>query len=45
MNPKILPTVLIVIDLATGLVYATRGDSRCLVYLTAAAILAASVTY
>lgn len=45
MNPKILPTVLIVIDLAAGLVYATRGDARRLVYWTAAAILTASVTY
>lgn len=45
MNPKILPTVLIVIGLAAGLVYATRGDARRIVYWTAAAILTASVTY
>lgn len=45
MSQKILPTVLICIDLAAGAIYACHGDIRRLIYWTAAAILTASVTY
>lgn len=45
MNPKIFPSVLIVLDLAAALVYACHGDFRLLTYWTAAAVLTATVTY
>ena len=45
MNPKIFPSVLIVLDLAAALVYAYHGDFRRLTYWTSAAVLTATVTY
>jgi hypothetical protein len=42
---QILPTLLIVIDLATAGVYLTGGDWRKVVYWTAAAALTFVVTY
>ena len=45
MNPKILPTVLMVIDFVSGAVYAAHGDWRRTVYWIAAGVLTASVTY
>ncbi len=45
MLAKILPTVLIVIDVAAGIVYACNGDIKRCVYWFAAATLTATVTY
>lgn len=45
MNEKIFPTMLIVLDVAAAIVYATKGDVRKIVYWLAAAVLTAVVTY
>ena len=45
MSEKILPTVLIAIDVAAGIVYACHGDFKRCVYWLAAATLTATVTY
>ena len=45
MNPKIFPTLLIVLDVAAAVVYAAAGDWRRAIYWFAAAVLTASVTY
>jgi len=45
MNPRIFPTVLIVLDVAAAIVYAAHGDWRKAVYWLAAAILTVTVTY
>lgn len=45
INPKILPTVLIVIDIAAAVVYLCNGDTRKAIYWLAAGVLTASVTY
>ena len=45
MLAKILPTVLIVIDVASGIIYACHGDIKRCVYWLAAATLTATVTY
>ena len=45
MNPKLFPTVLIVLDLAACIVYAVGGDWRKAVYWLAAAVLTITVTY
>lgn len=45
MNPKVFPSVLIALDVAAALVYATHGDWRRLVYWLAAATLTATVTF
>lgn len=42
---QILPTVLITIDIAAGLVYLLRGNLRLFVYWVAAATLTACVTF
>ena len=42
---QILPTLLIVIDVAAGCVYCLDGDYRKFVYWIAAAVLTASVTF
>ncbi len=42
---KILPTVLILIDLGAGIVYLCGGDIRRFIYWTAAATLTATVTF
>jgi len=42
---KILPTVLIVIDICASVPYAFAGDWRRTIYWLAAAILTACVTY
>ena len=47
MDPRIFPTVLIVLDLAASAVYLLSGDGdirRC-IYWLAAAVLTATVTY
>lgn len=45
MLSKILPTVLIVIDVAAAIVYACDGDIKRCVYWLSAATLTATVTY
>lgn len=45
MSPKILPTVLIIIDVAAAGVYLTAGDWRKVVYWCAAGALTYVVTY
>ena len=45
MNPKIFPSVLIVLDVAAAVVYAAAGDWRRTSYWFAAAVLTATVTY
>ena len=42
---KVLPTVLIVIDIAASVPYAFAGDWRRFIYWLAAATLTACVTY
>lgn len=45
IDPRILPTVLIVIDCLAAIVYAAHGDWRKFIYWTAAAALTAVVTF
>ena len=45
MNPKIFPTVLILLDLSEAVAYAFAGDFRRVIYWVAAAVLTATVTY
>ena len=42
---QMLPTVLIAIDVVSGLVYAAHGDLKRCIYWLAAAVLTATVTY
>ena len=42
---KILPTVLIIIDVLAGGVYLCNGDARRFIYWIAAAVLTATVTF
>lgn len=42
---QILPTLLIVIDIASAAVYASDGDARKVIYWVSAALLTAAVTY
>ncbi len=44
-HTQILPTVLIIINVAAAIVYLVNGDSRKFIYWMSAAILTASVTY
>ena len=45
MNPRIFPSILIALDVAAAVVYATHGDARRLIYWLAAATLTACVTF
>lgn len=45
MSPKLFPIVLIVLDVAAGMVYSCHGDWRKTVYWIAAAVLTAVVTF
>ena len=45
MSPKILPTVLITIDIMASAPYFAIGDWRHGIYWLAAAVLTATVTY
>lgn len=45
MNEKIFPTILIILDIASAVVYATKGDMRKMIYWIAAAVLTFVVTY
>lgn len=41
----IFPTLLIILDVLAGIVYAVNGDWRMMTYWGAAAVLTACVTY
>ena len=45
MNPKIFPTVLIVLDLLASIPYLCQGDIKHFVYWIAAGVLTYSVTW
>ena len=45
MNEKIFPTILIILDVAAAIVYATKGDVRKIIYWLAAASLTLVITY
>ena len=45
LNPKVLPTILIIIDLLAAVGYLPCGDWRKVTYWTAAAVLTFVVTY
>lgn len=45
MSSKLLPTILIIIDILAAIVYGIDGDYRRVIYWVAAAILTATVTY
>jgi hypothetical protein len=45
INPKLFPTVLMLLDLGAAIVYIPLGDWKKVVYWLAAATLTASVTY
>jgi hypothetical protein len=45
MTGKIFPTIIIVLSIGAGIVYAILGDVRRAVYWFAAAILNIAVTY
>lgn len=45
MNPKLFPSMLIVLDVCAALVYLSQGDLRKTIYWMAAAILTTTVTY
>lgn len=42
---KIFPTILILMDIAAGLVYLADGDVRRFIYWIAAAVLTITVTF
>ena len=43
--PWLFPTIMIILSLASALIWAASGDWRRAVYWLAAAVLTASVTY
>lgn len=45
MNPKLFPTLLIIIDILASIVYMANGDMRKTIYWFAAAVLSATVTF
>jgi hypothetical protein len=45
MNPKILPTIMILLSLGACVGYAAVGDWRRSIYWLAAAVLTTTVTY
>lgn len=45
MNPKIFPTILIVLDVVASIVYLSSNDWRRAIYWIAAAVLTATVTF
>lgn len=46
MNKNLIfPTILIILDILSGIVYLSDGDYRKFIYWISAAILTASVTY
>ena len=45
MDPRFFLSLLIVLDVGAGVVYACHGDVRRMVYWFAAAVLTATVSY
>lgn len=45
INPKLLPTLLIILDIAASAAYMLNGDLRRTIYWFAAAVLTATVTF
>lgn len=45
MNPKLFPTLLIVLDVFAAAGYVSAGDWRKVIYWLAAAVLTSAVTY
>jgi hypothetical protein len=45
IDPRIFPTLLIVLDVCAAAVWFSHGDFRKVIYWTAAAVLTAAVTY
>lgn len=45
MNPKILPTCMVILSLAASLIYAINKDFRHGIYWLATAIIVSAVTY
>lgn len=45
MNPKVFPTILIVLNLCASAVYFTHGDWKKGLYWMAASVLSYTVTY
>lgn len=45
MDPRLFPSILIVLNLCAAAVYASHGDVRKVVYWIAAAILTTTVTW
>ncbi len=45
MSPIVFPTILIILDIASGIVYAAHADWRMAIYWVSAAVLTAAVTY
>ena len=45
IDPRLFPTVMIIMQLLASLVYFYSGDKRRCVYLLAAAVLTFTVTY
>ena len=45
ISPKLFPTILIVLDIAAAVVYATHGDWRKMTYWIAAGVLTLVITY
>lgn len=45
MNPKIFPTILIILDICAAIAYIPGGNWKMAVYWIAAATLTAMVTY
>ena len=45
ISPKLFPTILIILDVLSAVVYLCKGDTIRMIYWIAAGILTASVTY
>jgi hypothetical protein len=45
IDPRVLPTVIIIINVLSAIVYASGGDIKRCIYWVAAAVLTATVTY
>lgn len=45
IDSRVLPTVLIIIDVMAAIVYMSQGDIKKGIYWVSAAVLTASVTY
>ena len=45
MNPKIFPTILMILDICAALIWFANNDWRKGIYWIAAAILTCSITY